>query len=148
MKKYFALLPILGLLLTACEEDSPIVKDEPTPIEYTAGSADFTKYVAVGNSLTAGFSDNALFRDGQEASFPNMLAANFALVGGGEFTIPYMADNLGGATIGGENDANGDGVPDIGNRLILAFAHTAPAPRRRLRTPHGRTAPPLCIQPH
>ncbi len=128
MKKYFALLPILGLLLTACEEDSPIVKDEPTPIEYTAGSADFTKYVAVGNSLTAGFSDNALFRDGQEASFPNMLAANFALVGGGEFTIPYMADNLGGATIGGENDANGDGVPDIGNRLILAFAPTGPAP--------------------
>lgn len=128
MKKHLALIPVLGLLLTACEEDTPIVQDDPDPIEYTAGSADFSKYVAVGSSLTAGFSDNALFRAGQEASFPNMLAANFALVGGGEFTIPYMADNLGGATIGGDPDPNGDGVPDIGNRLFLAFAPSGPAP--------------------
>lgn len=128
MKKYFALLPFLGLLLTSCEEDSPITTVDPVPVEYTAGSADFSKYVAVGNSLTAGFSDNALFIAGQEASFPNMLASNFALVGGGEFKIPLMADNLGGATIGGSADPNGDGVPDIGNRLILAFAASGPAP--------------------
>lgn len=128
MKKYFALLPALGLLLTACEEDTHIEEPEPVPVEYTAGSADFSTYVAVGNSLTAGFSDNALFISGQQASFPNMLASRFALVGGGEFTIPYMADNLGGATIGGSADPNGDGVPDIGNRLILSFAPTGPTP--------------------
>jgi len=128
MKKYYALLPALGLLLTACEEDTPIVDPAPVPVEYTAGSADFSNYVAVGNSLTAGFSDNALFSAGQEASFPNMLASNFTLVGGGDFKIPYMADNLGGATIGGSADPNGDGVPDIGNRLILAFAPSGPAP--------------------
>ena len=127
MKKLYALLPFLGLFLIACEEDTTPIDDTPDPIEYTAGTADFSNYVAVGNSLTAGFSDNALFRAGQEASFPNMLAANFALVGGGSFEIPYMADNLGGATIGGETDANMDGSPDIGNRLILSFA-AGPAP--------------------
>ncbi|MFC4218697.1 G-D-S-L family lipolytic protein [Flagellimonas marina] len=128
MKKLYALLPFLGLFLIACEEDTTPIDNTPDPVEYTAGTADFSNYVAVGNSLTAGFSDNALFRAGQEASFPNMLAANFALVGGGSFEIPYMADNLGGATIGGETDANMDGSPDIGNRLILTFAASGPAP--------------------
>jgi len=128
MKKLFALLPFLGLFLVSCEDNTPIIEETTDPVDYTAGSADFTKYVAVGNSLTAGFSDNALFMAGQEASFPNMLAMNFALVGGGTFEIPYMADNLGGATINGETDLNMDGSPDIGNRLILAFTADGPAP--------------------
>ena len=128
MKKLFALLPFLGLFLVSCEDNTPIIEETTDPVDYTAGSADFTKYVAVGNSLTAGFSDNALFMAGQEASFPNMLAMNFASVGGGAFEIPYMADNLGGATINGETDLNMDGSPDIGNRLILAFTADGPAP--------------------
>ncbi|MBO0342987.1 MAG: G-D-S-L family lipolytic protein [Bacteroidota bacterium] len=120
MKKFYALLPFLGLFLIACEDDTPIVETpEPTP-EYTAGSADFSKYVAVGSSLTAGYSDNALFIAGQEASFPNMLASNFALVGGGDFSIPFMADNLGGMTLGGNQ------ITD--NRLILSFLGESPAP--------------------
>jgi hypothetical protein len=32
----------------------------------TSGTANFTKYVALGNSLTAGYSDNALFIEGQK----------------------------------------------------------------------------------
>ncbi|WP_136466128.1 SGNH/GDSL hydrolase family protein [Flagellimonas onchidii] len=122
MKKLYALLPFLGLFLIACEDDeAPIVTPpEPDPVVYTAGTANFSKYVAIGNSLTAGFSDNALFRAGQEASFPNMLASNFALVGGGAFEIPFMADNLGGATL--------QGNPLLGNRLILSFLPDGPAP--------------------
>ena len=100
MKKFYAFLPFLGLFLIACEDDTPIDAPDPTPVEYTSGTADFTNYVAIGNSLTAGFSDNALFEDGQLASFPNMLAGNFALAGGGSFEIPLMADNLGGMTLG------------------------------------------------
>nr|WP_297787772.1 G-D-S-L family lipolytic protein [uncultured Allomuricauda sp.] len=120
MKKFYALLPFLGLFLIACEDDTPIDTPDPTPVEYTSGTADFTNYVAIGNSLTAGFSDNALFIDGQTASFPNMLATNFALAGGGSFEIPYMADNLGGMTLGGN--------PVAGNRLILSFLGESPSP--------------------
>lgn len=39
-----------------------------------AGTADFTKFVAVGNSLAAGFQSNALYPDGQAYSYPNLLA--------------------------------------------------------------------------
>ncbi len=120
MKKFYALLPFLGLFLIACEDDTPIDTPDPTPVEYTSGTADFTKYVAVGSSLTAGYSDNALFIAGQEASFPNMLAQNFALVGGGDFEIPFMADNLGGMTLGGNQITE--------NRLILSFLGESPAP--------------------
>ena len=121
MKKFYALLPFLGLLLIACEDDTPITETpDPDPVEYTSGTADFSNYVAIGNSLTAGFSDNALFIDGQEASFPNMLASNFALAGGGSFEIPFMADNLGGMTLGGNKIAD--------NRYILSFLGESPSP--------------------
>jgi lysophospholipase L1-like esterase len=124
MKKYFALILLALLFLASCSNDDaaggPITPPEPEPVEYTSGSADFSTYVAVGNSLTAGYSDAALFINGQEASFPNMLATNFALAGGGEFRIPLMADNLGGATLGGQ--------PILGNRLILSFASGSPVP--------------------
>lgn len=124
MKKYFALYLLSGLTLLSCSSDDstggPMTPVDPEPVEYTSGSADFSKYVAVGNSLTAGYSDAALFIDGQNASFSNMLATNFALVGGGTFNIPYMADNLGGATLGGQTI--------LGNRLILSFATGSPSP--------------------
>ena len=34
-------------------------------IVVSKGDADFTKYVALGNSLTSGYRDNALYIDGQ-----------------------------------------------------------------------------------
>src|SRR5690606_37831465 len=65
-------------------------------IQVTSGSADFSKYVALGNSLTSGFSDNALFMSGQENSYPNMLATQMAMAGGGSFVQPLMPDDIGG----------------------------------------------------
>lgn len=123
MKKFLALLPVVGLIFIACEDDDTTTDTmpmEPDPIVVTSGSANFTDYVSLGNSLTAGFSDAALFRAGQEASFPNMLASQFALAGGGDFNIPFMADDLGGMTL--------QGNPIAGNRLILSFASGSPAP--------------------
>lgn len=118
MKKLFPFL--LVAFLVACEDDTVITPEDTSPVVFTSGSANFSNYVAVGNSLTSGFSDNALFVAGQEASFPNMLATNFALAGGGDFNIPFMADNLGGATFQGQ--------PILGNRLFLAFTPAGPAP--------------------
>ncbi|MDH3796742.1 MAG: G-D-S-L family lipolytic protein, partial [Flavobacteriaceae bacterium] len=126
MKKLYALLFLSGLLFVSCfDDDTAVMPDntpDPDPITYTSGSADFSNYVSVGNSLTAGFSDAALFIDGQTASFPNMLASNFALTGGGNFSTPLMADNLGGLTLGGQP------IPGFGNRLILDFSSGSPAP--------------------
>ncbi len=124
MKKLIALLAFTGLLFVSCsDDDTPATTPGPVtpePENFTAGSADFSKYVSVGNSLTAGFSDAALFIDGQNASYPNMMANSFAEVGGGAFTAPLMADNLGGLTL--------NGSPLTGNRLILTFASGSPAP--------------------
>lgn len=103
MIKNFKWLFLVALAFTACNNDDDVVTD-PNSVDgkpLTAGTADFTKYVALGNSLTAGFSDNALFIEGQKGSYPNLLAQKFALVGGGEFKIPYMNDNVGGLLLGG-----------------------------------------------
>ncbi|WP_166960431.1 SGNH/GDSL hydrolase family protein [Yeosuana marina] len=100
--KYIWLLIIL-LGFTACntEEDlsrTPVV--EPLP-ELTTGTADFSNYVALGASFTAGYTDNALFKASQENSFPNIIAKEFAKLGGGTFTQPLMNDNYGGLAAGG-----------------------------------------------
>ena len=124
MKKILVLWAFSGMLLVSCSDDDTVASSTdptpPTPENFTAGSANFSNYLAIGNSLTAGFSDAALFVDGQNASYPNMMASSFMAAGGGSFTIPLMADNLGGATLGGQ--------PILGNRLILSFASGSPAP--------------------
>lgn len=119
MIKNFKWLLLVSLTFVACNsDDEPFVdpnSTDGTPL--TAGTADFSKYVALGNSLTAGYSDNALFIAGQQGSYPNILASQFALVGGGEFKIPFMADNTGGLLLGG--------TPIAGTRLY--FNGSAPA---------------------
>ncbi|WP_458628020.1 SGNH/GDSL hydrolase family protein [Winogradskyella sp. PC D3.3] len=116
--KYLLLSAVL-IGFTACndEEDFEELLDNPTEEvilpELTAGSANFAKYVSIGNSLTAGFTDNALFIAGQENSLPNILSQKFALVGGGDFTQPLMNDNIGGLLFGGNQNANGSFGPRL-----------------------------------
>jgi phospholipase/lecithinase/hemolysin len=83
---YILAAALLGM--TAC-------KPNISSNEVTKGSADFSRYVAVGNSLCAGYTDGALSKEGQENSFPRMMAEQFKLAGGGEFTTPFVADNNG-----------------------------------------------------
>lgn len=51
---------------------------------------DFSKYVAIGDSITSGYTDGALFFDGQEQAFAKLLADQFKLMGGGDFKQPLM----------------------------------------------------------
>ena len=120
MIKNFKWLLLVSLTFVACNsEDEPFVDPNSTDgSPLTAGTADFSKYVSLGNSLTAGYSDNALFVAGQEGSYPNILASQFALVGGGEFKIPFMSDNTGGLLLSGTQIA--------GTRLY--FNGSGPAP--------------------
>ena len=109
--------------LTACKPHM----DAGAP---SAGVLDFSRYVAVGNSLTSGFADGTLYRSGQLSSYPSMLAKQFAIVGGGSFTQPllhseggypnpkrilgYSADSHGivglGPVLDKTNDTAGDGI--------------------------------------
>ncbi len=111
MKKYINYIAVVALGLVACEPEFENNIDVDGEV-YTSGEADFSNYVAVGNSLTAGFADNALYITGQENSYPNIMAQQFELVGGGEFVQPLMADNLGGLLLGG--------TQITGNRLVLS----------------------------
>ncbi len=56
------------------------------------GTADFTRYISVGNSLTAGFADNGLYLEGQQNSYPSIISKQMALVGGGTFTQPLFTE--------------------------------------------------------
>ncbi len=103
--KYIWLLLLL-LGFTACETDDSGNTMEETAVPLTGGSADFTNYVAVGASITAGFTDGALFIASQENSFPNILSQQFAELGGVELTQPLMNDNIGGLLLGGVQIAN------------------------------------------
>ena len=104
------MIGLLAIGLVSCEpEFENAVTDEGF---YDAGDADFSNYVALGNSLTAGFADNALFVSGQQDSYPNIMAQQFSFVGGGDFTQPLTSDNLGGLLLGG--------VQISGNRLVLS----------------------------
>jgi hypothetical protein len=106
MKNKFIYLSILALGFASCE---PEFENEINSNTYSAGDADFTSYVAIGNSLTAGFMDGTVFRSGQQYSFPNLLSQQFAIVGGGEFTQPSFEDdvnNLGGLLLGGQKIAD------------------------------------------
>jgi len=104
------MIGLLAIGLVSCEpEFENAVTDEGF---YDAGDADFSNYVALGNSLTAGFADNALYMSGQEDSYPNIMAQQFGFVGGGDFTQPLTSDDLGGLLLGG--------VQISGNRLVLS----------------------------
>lgn len=80
------LVVTLVLSLSACGIDISGESGE-TP---SAGRADFSTFVAIGDSLTAGYADGALYRHGQINSLPAFLAQQFAKVGGGAFTQPLM----------------------------------------------------------
>jgi len=129
MKKYIKYIGVLALGLVACEPefDNPIEESGT----YTSGSADFSTYVAVGNSLTAGFMDGTVFRSGQQNSYPNIMAEKFAFAGGGTFTQPSYDDDVndsGGFLLGGNP------LPGFGTRLVIDASQGGPEPLNVLPT--------------
>ncbi len=125
MKNNFIYLAILAAGFASCEPEF----ENEVDANYTAGDADFTTYVAIGNSLTAGYMDGTVSRVGQTYSFPNLLAQKFALVGGGEFTQPSYADdvnNLGGLMLGGVPILDGSGKNMYSTRLVIDASQSRP----------------------
>ncbi len=100
LNKLFLLLLVAGLVSFSCDgiEDS-LIEDQkeenplPQTPEYSSGSADFSNYVSIGNSLTAGFMDGALYNIGQSNSIPAILASSFAATVEGDYTFVQPAIN-------------------------------------------------------
>ena len=109
IKRTAPVLGLLGLGLTSCQPDV----EAPAA---SAGSADFSRYISVGNSLTAGFSDGGVYREGQLNSYPNILAQQFAQVGGGSFVQPLFT----------EAQANGSGYLRLAGFTATGSPITAP----------------------
>jgi phospholipase/lecithinase/hemolysin len=103
------ILAALFITVAACKPEI----DAP---KASAGDADFSKYIAIGNSLTAGFADGGLYLEGQKVAYPNLIAAQMKAVGGGDFTSPFFseaqANGSGYIRLSGFND---DGTPITAN---------------------------------
>lgn len=82
MKKLY----ILGAMVCGLAACKPNI--EPKAPE--RGDADFSRYLAVGSSHTAGVTNGSLYLEGQKNSYPYMLAEQFRTVGGGEFKQPLV----------------------------------------------------------
>ena len=97
MKKILISTIALSTLLftVSCKTD---FDTDVSSIVVTKGDANFTKFVSVGNSLTSGYRDGALYSGGQLESFPSMMAQQMKLAGGGDFKQPLMPNNVGGFT--------------------------------------------------
>lgn len=74
-------------LIVSCK---PEISRDFSPVQST--SVDFSKYIAVGNSLTAGFADGGLYLEGQQVAFPNLIAQQLKSHGGGEFSSPLFSE--------------------------------------------------------
>ena len=97
--KYIGLL-LLSIGVASCDVNNEldIIEAEAIPeVALNKNGLDFSNYVAVGASFTAGYTDGAMFKAAQENSFPNILAGKF----GTEFNQPLMNDNIGGLVYGG-----------------------------------------------
>jgi hypothetical protein len=88
MKSTYFYKSALALAILGLASCKPTI-DIPAP---SKGTADFTRYIALGNSLTAGFSDAGLYLEGQKNSYPEMIATQMKAVGGGSFSTPFFPE--------------------------------------------------------
>jgi len=98
IKYIWALLIVVAL--SSCEQGKYDREIEP-PVEVVSGEADFSNMVSIGASFVAGLADGTVYLKSQENSFPNIMAQQMVLAGGGEFVQPLVNDNIGGLLLGG-----------------------------------------------
>ncbi len=146
MKKIKILsLAITLLFALGCEQEI-LVQQDPHPVGPPTGepgTADFTRYVAIGNSLTAGFMASALFSFGQENSYPKIMADHFAYVSENDPFIQPMVASINGCS----NPAGGctrgrlilfdpDGTGPLSAGPVAAGAPGVPAPYNTTSADH------------
>lgn len=145
-------MKFLSMLLTllfvfGCEQEI-LVQTDPV-ITGEAGSANFTKFVSIGNSLTAGYQAGALFDYGQMNSYPAIMAQQFAYVSVNDpFDQPMTGSSngcynpTGGCTLGRLVLFDPDGSGPLSVRPAPAGTTGMPAPYNTDVTDHGKALDP------
>ena len=107
IKHIFLLTLLAGF--TACDVNNELDEIPADVIIYedaTSGAADFSNYVALGASFSAGFSDGSVFLAAQSQSFPSIISQKMASMGGGNFAQPLVNDNAVGLLLFGQQISN------------------------------------------
>jgi len=129
-----------AFVIVSCKQDVITLTPPtaPTPVTPTGskGNADFTKYVSIGNSLTAGFQAGALFTEGQQNSFPLILSKQFSIAQGATLTFNQPDIN----SVNGYNSSYSSPPSVIRGRLVLFAADGVQA--HAVPTPAGATGVP------
>ena len=92
MKQYIFLFitfaALVAALLNGCSDSTP------TGPAVGLGNATVSKYVSIGNSLTAGYQSGGLYKSAQLYSYPNLIAQQLSIAGAnlGKFEQPYWPD--------------------------------------------------------
>lgn len=87
------LLSILMLGVFAFYGCDDFTEIEPPVKNATSGSANFSRFVSLGNSITAGYQSGTIYQSGQIYSYGNLIAQQV----GTSYEIPYVSDpGLGG----------------------------------------------------
>jgi lysophospholipase L1-like esterase len=145
LTKYISLLGI-AIIFWHCEPSF----DEFKP---SNGDADFSTFVAIGDSYSAGYTDGALGDSSQLFSFPNLIANQLKLVGMvGDFKQPLTPEKMSiGTTV---LDANGTlngyfklrvvekellPVPTIGNPEVFSTLIGNQAPFNNVAVPGAKS---------
>jgi len=82
--KTFAFIAGVVLILSACDEYNELTAPPPAD----AGNADFSRFVTIGNSLTAGYHSSSLYKTAQEYSYGKQIADVMAV----SFEQPLVGD--------------------------------------------------------
>ena len=84
--KLLVTILLAAFVFYSCDDYNDLT---PTVQNETSGQANFSRYVAIGNSLTAGYQSSSLYQSSQEFSYPKMIAKQ---MGVSSFEQPLISD--------------------------------------------------------
>ena len=124
--KQLTFIAIFSFIALSCEQESimkidPTAASAPTP-SGTAGTADFTKFSAIGGSYVAGFADGTLYTNGQKNSLAAIIANQINYTRSADaqatytFNQPDINSENGFINVGADGKPN---TPDDNGRMYL-----------------------------
>ncbi len=86
---------------------------------------DVSCFVALGDSITSGYADGALYCSGQQNSFVNIMARQFKLIGGGNFKQPLVSKDSVGTNAEGKSRLVLHQFKNSGRKHYLELSYSA-----------------------